>query len=59
MPQTETGDPIFPAVKVYFKHYNLTVLKPKMPTKLSQLLFKTDTLRLLSVKGKWEIMSRL
>jgi len=32
---TETGDPIFPALKVYFKHYNLTVLKPIMPMKLS------------------------
>jgi len=32
---TETGDPIFPAPKVYFKHYNLTVLKPIIPMKLS------------------------
>jgi len=32
---TETGDPTFPALKAYFKHYNLTVLKPIMPMKLS------------------------
>jgi len=27
--------------------------------KLSKLLFKTDILRLLSVKGKWERISQL
>jgi len=32
---TETGDPTVPALKVNFKHYNLTVLKPIMPMKLS------------------------
>ena len=32
---TETVDPILPALKVYFKHYNLTVLNPVMPMKLS------------------------
>ena len=34
-PTTDTGDPIFPVLKVYFKHYNLAVLKPTMPMKLS------------------------
>jgi len=56
---TETVDSIFPALKVYFRHKNLTVLKPIMPMKLSKLLFKTDILRLLSVKGKWERISQL
>jgi len=32
---TETGDPNFPALKIYFRHYNVTVLKPIMPMKLS------------------------
>jgi len=31
--------------KFYFKHYNLSDLKPIMPMKLSQLQFKTDILK--------------
>ena len=47
--------PHFPALKVYFMRYNLTVLQPIMPMKPSQLLVKTDISETVKYQGEmWD-----